>query len=434
MTKHRWMLLLVAMFLPAALAVRSDGQAQDTRRSEEHATSSCRTLNYAEIRRGGVARAFAAGKEFPADKVFDGDWLQGWIAPEGTGYPAVIHRDLGQVVRVNRLAWRLGPEILACPVVYTHNVNAEGTGVGNSTKVANWLQCWIGSVLKATGDLLSELLHFLRTKQLPSGVTKPMVLLFCTGQRGVYEHAFPELRQRRFKFVSTCWELEGQDNRFLTPHQIREMLQSGLFEPGIYTKWTTHRFGPDEGPVTGNTTVAFPRYDAGRNEYEPFGQYEERIFEQAGALVRSLRSDFGYSGEVVWEVPSSFYNLTMLRVARRRGIAMLVNLGRDLNIYGAQAAPNPSMVGMAEQEGTLADRQSAIASLSGAPVVRQYRYEVYISAAVLPFSGEKWESCPYWLMVVFERPGAGSRSTHYPLASQRRCATNRSWITSTAAT
>ena len=380
-----------------------------------------RSLNYAAMRRGGEARAYAGGKEFPAEGAFDGDWLKGWRAPDGTGYPVVIHRDLGRVVRVNRLRVALGPEILACPVVYTHNVNVEGKGIGGSMKVESLVAMldWF----QARGYqpiFFSEMLRFVRTKQLPTGVTKPLVIMFCTGQRGVYEHAFKPLKERGIKFVATCWELAGKDERFLTPAQIREMLASGLFEPGIYTKWTTHRFGPDEGPVTGNTTVAFPLYNPERNEYEPLAAYEERIFAQAGDLVRTLRDDFGYTGEVVWEAPSAFHNLTMLRVARRLGVSMLINTGRNLNIYGAQMLPNLGMVSMSESIGPVAERQQDVASVSGAPVVRQYRYEVYISAAERPSVGEEWEKSQEWHKVVFERAGAGVEiDPLYPRCAQQ---------------
>jgi hypothetical protein len=234
-----------------------------------------------------------------------------------------------------------------------------------------------------------------------------MVLLFCTGQRGVYEHAFPLLRQRLFKFVATCWELKGQDPRFLTPVQIREMLRSGLFEPGIYTRWTTHHFGPDQGPVSGNTTVAFPLYDAKRNEYEPYRVYERRIACQVSDLVRTLRGDFLHKGPIVWEAPSAFHNLTMLRVARQQGIAMIINTGADLNIYGSPTLPRLGMVSMSESVGPLAERQRRVTETSGRPPSRCYRYEVYISAADRPDVGEGWEKNPVWHKVVFERPGSG---------------------------
>lgn len=367
-----------------------------------------RSLNYAAMRRGGEARAFAGGKESPAAEAFDGNWLRGWTAPEGAGYPVVIQRDLGKVVRVNRLRLALGPEVLACPIVYTHNVNVEGTGVGGSMKVENLAAMLDWFTAQGYQPVLfSDFLRFIRTKRLPEGVTKPMVILFCTGQRGIYEHAFRLFKERKMKFTATCWELKGADERFLTPPQIREMMASGLFEPGIYTKWTTHSFGVDKGPVTGNTTVAFPLFNAERNEFEPFAAYEERIFQQAGDLVRTLRDDFGYKGEVVWEAPSAFHSLTMLRVARRLGIAMLVNTGTSLNLYGARMLPNLGMVSMSETVGPLAGRQQGVVAVSGAQVVRQYRYEVYISSADQPNTGEGWETHADWHKVVFERPGAG---------------------------
>ncbi|MBM4080875.1 MAG: hypothetical protein FJ278_14315 [Planctomycetes bacterium] len=371
--------------------------------------ASLRTLNYAAMKRGGEARAVVAGKEFPANEAFDGNWLKGWAAPAEAAYPVVLHRDLGKVVRVNRMRVALGPEILACPIVYTHNVNVEGKGVGGSTRVSTLVTMldW----LAAQGYrpiFYSDFLRFVRMKRLPDGVTKPMVLMFCTGQRGIYEHAFGPLKERHLKFVATCWELKGQDERFLTPTQIREMLASGLFEPGIYTKWTTHRFGPDEGPITANTTVAFPFYSPDRNEYESFGAHEERIFNQVDDLVRTLRSDFGCTGEVVWEAPSAFHSLTMLRVARRLGIAMLINTGANLNLYGSQLLPNLGMVSMSDGGGrALVSIQEGVIAVSGKPVVRQYRYEVYISAADQPTVSDGWEKSPDWHKVVFERPGAG---------------------------
>jgi hypothetical protein len=243
--------------------------------------------------------------------------------------------------------------------------------------------------------------------------------MFCTGQRGVYEHAFRLLMERGMKFVSTCWELEGADDRFLTPPQIRQMLNSGLFEPGIYTKWTTHRFGPDGGPVIGNTTVAFPTYDPERNEYEPFAAYDERIYQQVDTLVHSLRNDFGYRGEVVWEIPSAFYNLTMLRIARRLEIAMVTNTGSNVNICGAGTMPNLGMVSMSDVVGTLEARQQGIVAVSGAPVVRQYRYEVYVSAAKQPHVAGGWESSGHWHKVVYERSGAGVEiDPLYPRAAE----------------
>ncbi len=370
--------------------------------------TSFRTLNYAAMHRGGEAHAFVTGNKLAAIEAFDGDWLRGWNAPQDAGYPIVIHRDLGRLVRVNRLRVALGPEVLACPIVDTHNVNPECTGVGQSMEVTSLVAMldWF-SAQGYQPIFFSDFLRFVRTKRLPPGVTKPVVLMFCCGQGGIYEHAFGPLKERRFKFVATCWELKGNDERFLTPPQIREMLDSGLFEPGIYTKWTTHRFGPDEGPVIGNTTVAFPLYDAERNEHEAFAAYEERIFNQADDLVRSLRSDFGYMGEVVWEVPSAFYSLTMLRVARRLDIPLVVNMRPDPNLYGSQTLPNLGMVSMSDAVGTLATRQQNIAAVSGAPVVREYRYEGYISAVEKPNVGEGWETSADWHKVIFERPGAG---------------------------
>ena len=209
------------------------------------------------------------------------------------------------------------------------------------------------------------------------------------------------------KFVATCWELKGADPRFLTRPQIREMLASGLFEPGIYTKWTTHRFGPDTGPVTGNTTVAFPKYDPAGNEYESLVAYEDRVRRQADDLVRSLRSDYGYRGEVVWEIPSAYYNLTMIRVARHLGISMLENTGNNLNLYGSPTLPNLGMVSMSESVGSLESRQKGILAVTGTPVLRQYRHEVYISAAKQPDVKPGWETNGDWHKVVFERAGAG---------------------------
>jgi hypothetical protein len=403
---------LFAVLSAAAFAAGAIGAgtcpAQDTATREWRTVTNFRTINYAAMQRGGDARAMLAGKEFPAGDIFDGDWLKGWSAPREAVYPVVIHRDLGTVVRANRLRVGLGPEVLACPIVYTHNVNLEGTGVGMSMKVGNLAPMldWMGRQ-DYQPIFFSEFLRFVRSKRLPPGVTKPLVLLFCTGQRGVYEHAFPLLRQRKMKFNSTCWELKGADPRFLTPPQIREMIASGLFEPGIYTKWTTHSFGPDKGPVIGNTTVAFPLYDAASNQYEPFGHYEERIYRQAADLVGSLRNEFGFQGEVVWEVPSSFYSLTMLRICRRLDIAMLVNTGEDLNLYGSQTLPNLGMVSMSDSVGSLESRQRNIVAMSGAPAVREYRYEVYVSAAKKPHVGQGWETHRDWHKVVFERPGAG---------------------------
>ena len=382
--------------------------------------TSFRSLNYAAMGRGGEARIIVPGDVFPGDAVFDGNWLTGWTAPRETGYPVVVHRDLRRCVRVNRLRLALGPEILACPIVYTHNVNPEGTGVGGSLKVES-LEAMLDWLIaeKYQPIFFSDFLRFVRTQQLPEGITKPVVILFCTGQRGVYEHAFRLLMERGLKFVSTCWELEGADERFLTPPQIKQMLSSGLFEPGIYTKWKTHRFGPDEGPVIGNTTVAFPTYDPERNEYEPFDAYEERIHRQAEGLVRSLRDDFGYKGDVVWEVPSAFHNLTMLRVARRLGIAMVTNTGSNVNVYGAETIPNLGMVSMSEMVGSLEARQQGIVAVSGAPVVRQYRYEVYISAAKQPSVAGGWETSGHWHKIVFERPGAGVEiDPLYPRAAE----------------
>jgi hypothetical protein len=380
----------------------------ETEWREGWAAAELRTVNYAGMRRGGGAVASVGGKQSRADGAFDGDWLNGWIAAEGDGYPVVIHRDLGKLVRVNRMRVALGPEILACPIVYTHNVNPEGAGVGGSMKVENLVAMldWIA----AQGFqpiFYSEFLRFVRTKRLPQGVSKPIVIMFCTGQRGVYEHAFRPLRARNMKFVATCWELKGQDERFLTPPQIREMLSSGLFEPGIYTKWTTHRFGPDEGPTTGNTTVAFPFYDAQRNEYESSGAYEQRVTEQARDLVETLRKDFGCGGEIVWEAPSAFHSLTMLRVARRLGIAMLINTGGNLNIYGARTLPNLGMVSMSESVGDIKNRQQRVLDTAGAPLVREYRYEVYISSADQPNADKGWEKSDDWHKVVFERSGCG---------------------------
>ncbi|MEW6358212.1 MAG: hypothetical protein AB1696_17900 [Planctomycetota bacterium] len=366
-----------------------------------------RTLDYAAMRRGGEAYAIAGGKQSPVREAFDGNWLRGWTAPEGAGYPVVIHRDLGKVVRVNRMRVALGPEILACPIVYTHNVNVEGKGVGGSMKVENLalMLDWIKEQGYQT-IFYADFLRFIRAKHLPDGVTKPIVIMFCTGQRGVYEHAFGPLKERGMKFVATCWDVKGQDERFLKPPQIREMMESGLFEPGIYTKWTTHRFGPDEGPLSGNTTVAFPLYDPQRNEYESSSAYEERIFRQVEDLITTLRSDFGYKGEVVWEAPSAFHSLTMMRVARRLGVAMLINTGSNLNIYGSRLIPNLGMVSMSEGP-DLKSRQQGVLNTSGAPVVRQYRYEVYISAAEKPNVADGWEAHADWHKVVFERPGAG---------------------------
>ena len=188
-----------------------------------------RTLNYAAMRRGGGAYALVGGTRFPAHDAFDGDWLKGWAAAE-PAYPVVVHRDLGRIVRANRLRIALGPEVLACPVLYTHNVNPEGSGRGHSTKVESLAAMldW----LAAQGYqpvFFSDLLRFIRTNRLPPGITKPVVIMFCTGQRGVYEHAFRLLKERRMKFVATCWELKGADKEFLTPSQIREMMASGLF-------------------------------------------------------------------------------------------------------------------------------------------------------------------------------------------------------------
>ncbi len=399
---------LWAMVLAAGTVGEATCSAQDTDAQEWRAVTNFRTVNYAALQRGGDARAMLPGQESPAGEVFDGDWLRGWTSPQDAGYPVVIHRDLETVVRANRLRVGLGPEVLACPIVYTHNVNLEGTGVGSSMKVGNLAPMldWIGQQ-GYQSIFFSEFLRFIRDKQLPPGVTKPLVLLFCTGQCGVYEHAFPLLRQRKMKFTSTCWELKGADPQFLTPPQIREMIASGLFEPGIYTKWTTHSFGPDKGPVIGNTTVAFPYYNAAGNQYEPFDHYEDRIYRQAADLVGLLRSEFGFQGEVVWEVPSSFYNLTMLRICRRLGIAVLVNTGESLNLYGSQTLPNLGMISMSDSVGSLEDRQQNIIAHSGAPAVREYRYEVYLSAAREPHVGQGWEKHRDWHKVVFERPGTG---------------------------
>jgi hypothetical protein len=353
--------------------------------------------------------------------VFDGNWLKGWVAPDNAGYPVVIHRDLGRMVRVNRLRVALGPDVLACPIVYTHNVNPEGTGVGGSQRVASLVSMLDWFLAQGYQPIFySEFLRFVRTNRLPQGITKPVVIMFCTGQRGVYEHAFKPLRERHMKFVATCWELQGADERFLTPAQIREMLNSGLFEPGIYTKWTTHSFGVDRGPVSGNTVVAFPLFDAARNEFEPFAMYEERVCRQVEALVTTLRTDFGFKGEVVWEAPSAFHSLTMLRVARRLGVAMLINTGRDLNIYGARLLPNLGMVSMSESVGTLEQRQQGIIAVSGSPVVREYHYEVYISAAERPTTAVGWETSSEWHKAVFERPGAGVEiDPLYPRCAER---------------
>ena len=379
-----------------------------------------RTINYAALGRGGGSWGRVAAAVFPAAAAFDGDWLSGWTAPEAA-YPVVIHRDLGRVVRANRLRLALGPEVLACPVVYTHNVNVDGTGVGGSLKAANLVAMLDWFVAQGYQPVFfSDLLRFMRSNRLPAGITKPVVIMFATGQRGVYEHAFGPLRERRLKFVATCWDLTGSDERFLTPAQIREMMASGLFEPGIYTKWTTHRFGMDTGPVVGNTTVAFPLYDPETNEFEAPETHEARVDAQVGELVATLHRDYGFAGDIVWEAPSAFHSLTMLRVARRQGVAMLINTGSGLNLYGARALPNLGMVSMSDPVGTLAVRQQGIVAVSGAPPVREYRYEVYISAAAAPASGPGWEGSPDWHKVVFERPGAGvGIDPLYPRAAEK---------------
>jgi len=381
-----------------------------------------RTLNFAAMRHGGEAYALAGGKRFQAHDAFDGNWLKGWAATE-PAYPAVVHRDFGKVVRANRLRMALGPEVLACPVLYTHNVNEKGEGRGYSTKVENLavMLDWLVAQGYQT-VFFSDLLRFIRTNRLPPGITKPIVIMFCTGQRGVYEHAFKLLKDRQLKFVATCWELKGADEEFLTPPQIREMLESGLFEPGIYTKWDTHSFGADKGPVGATTTVAFPKYNAERNEFESLAVYEERIFKQAEDLIDSLRHDFGFKGEVVWEAPATFYSLAMLRVARRLGIPMLINAGtKSLNIYGAQTMPNLSIVPMEDVPGvTMEANQQGLIAVSGKPVVREYRYEVYVSAAENPNMADGWEKNSDWHKVVFERPGAGvTMDPLYPRDAER---------------
>ncbi len=373
------------------------------------------------MRRGGDAYALAGGKRFQAHEACDGNWLKGWTAMEPE-YPVVVHRDFGKVVRANRLRMALGPEVLACPIVYTHNVNEEGMGRGLSMKVENLAVMLDWMVAQGYQPVFfSDALRFIRTNRLPPGITKPIVIMFCTGQRGVYEHAFRLLKDRQMKFVATCWELKGADDEFLSPPQIREMMESGLFEPGIYTKWDTHRFGVDQGPVGPTTTVAFPKFNAERNEFEPFAMYEDRIFRQAEDLVDTLREDFGFQGEVVWESPATFYSLTMLRVARRLGISMLINAGtRSLNIYGAMLMPNLSMVTMSDVPGvTMESHQQGLVAVSGQPVVREYRYEVYVSAADHPTVADGWEKTPDWHQVVFERRGAGvTIDPLYPRATE----------------
>ena len=380
-----------------------------------------RTLNYAAMRRGGGAYALAGGSRFPAQNAFDGDWLKGWAAAE-PAYPVVVHRDLGRIVRANRLRMALGPEVLACPVLYTHNVNPEGQGRGNSMKVENLAVMLDWLIAQGyRGVFFSDMLRFIRTSRLPAGVEKPVVIMFCTGQKGIYEHAFKLLKDRRMKFVTTCWELKGADKEFLTPPQIREMMDSGLCEPGIYTKWDTHNFGMGQGPVGPTTTVAFPKFDAERNEFEPFDIYEDRIFRQAGDLVNTLRRDYGFSGDVVWEAPATFYSMAMLRVARRLGIAMLINAGsRSPNIYGARTMPNLGIVSMSDVDGvTMESRQQGLVEVSGKPVVREYRYEVFVSAAEAPNLAGGWEKSPDWHKVVFERPGAGvTIDPLYPRAAE----------------
>ena len=77
-------------------------------RGQNGQNSVFRTLNYAAMRRGGGAYALAGGARFPAHNAFDGDWLKGWAAAE-PAYPVVVHRDLGRIVRANRLRMALGP-------------------------------------------------------------------------------------------------------------------------------------------------------------------------------------------------------------------------------------------------------------------------------------------------------------------------------------
>jgi hypothetical protein len=402
--------LVVILILGAGLlltAAGAPGAAAEAVPQRQLWRPSFRSLNYAAMRRGGAAVAIAGGQKSGAEAAFDGDWSRGWTAPAEAGYPVVIDRDCGRTIRVNSLRVALGPEVLAVPIVYTHNVNPEGQGIGYSMEVGNlaamldWFQAQHYQPI-----FFSEMLRYLRTKRLPEGVTKPLALMFCTGQRGVYEHAFALLKARGMKFNSTCWDLWGLDEHFLKPSQIREMLASGLFEPGIYCKWTTHPINPDKGPLESLTTVAFPAYDPATNEYEPLGIYDERVLRQAEGLVRSLRDDYGYQGDIVWEVPSSFYSLPMLSAARSLGIAMLTNTGTSLNTYGAQTLPNLGMTSMSDGP-TLERRQADIISASGAAEVRQYRYEVYISAAERPATGAGWETGGDWHKVVYERPGAG---------------------------